>query len=133
MRFHLIITAALLAIFIAAGLDKASQAAEKSAITKAKGEYTVEELYAKKSELSGKKVSVRGKVVKFNAGIMGRNWVHLQDGSGKPGTNDITITTNQSAKMGDTVSATGVMAVNKDFGGGYNYEVIIEDAAISDK
>ncbi|MBI3755381.1 MAG: hypothetical protein HY265_04370 [Deltaproteobacteria bacterium] len=133
MRFHLIITAALLAVFVAAGMDKASQAAEKGAITKAKDGYTVEELYAKKKELSGKKVSIRGKVVKFNVGIMGRNWVHLQDGSGKPGTNDITITTNQSAKMGDTVSATGTMAVNKDFGGGYSYEVIIEDAAISDK
>ncbi|MBI5874437.1 MAG: hypothetical protein HZB81_01070 [Deltaproteobacteria bacterium] len=96
MRFHLIITAALLTVFVAAGMDKASQAAEKGAITKAKDGYTVEELYAKKKELSVKNVSVRGKVVKFNAGIMGRNWVHLQDGSGKPGTNDITITTNQN-------------------------------------
>lgn len=133
MRFNLIITAVFLAVFITTGLDKHSQAAEKGAITKAKDGYTVEELYAKKKELSGKKVSVRGKVVKFNGGIMGRNWAHLQDGSGKPGTDDITVTTNQSAKVGDIVSATGVMATNKDFGGGYSYEVIIEDAAISDK
>lgn len=133
MRLYLIIVAAFLAVFAIAGPNKYSQAAEKGATAKAKDGYTVEELYAKKKELSGKKVSVKGKVVKFNGGIMGRNWIHLQDGTGKPGTNDITITTNQNAKVGDTISATGTLATNKDFGGGYSYEVIIEEAAISAK
>lgn len=128
MKFYTSITVTLLAIFLVGGLHKTSHAAE---IKKAKGGYTVEELYVKKSELNGKKVAVRGKVVKFNSGIMGRNWIHLQDGSGKQGTNDITLTTNQSVKVGDTILATGNLAINKDFGGGYNYEVIVEEATLS--
>ena len=134
MKFYASIAVVLLFVFIAPGLAKTSQAAEKGAapaITKAKGGYTVEELYAKKDALKGKKVAVRGKVVKFNGDIMGRNWLHLQDGSGKQGANDITVTTNQNAKIGDTIIATGVMATNKDFGGGYSYEVILEDAAFT--
>ena len=134
MKFYASIAVVLLTVFVAPGLAKISQAAEKGAvpaITKAKGGHTVEELYAKKDELKGKKVAVRGKVVKFNGDIMGRNWLHLQDGSGKQGANDITVTTNQDAKIGDTIIATGVMATNKDFGGGYSYEVILEDAALT--
>ncbi len=133
MRLYLTITVAFLAIFIAAGLNKHSQAAEKGAITKAKGGYTVEELYAKKAALNGKKVVVRGKAVKFNAGIMGRNWLHLQDGSGKPGADDLTVTTNDNVKVGDIITVTGVIATNKDFGGGYSYEVVLEQATISAK
>jgi hypothetical protein len=109
------------------GLEKAV-AAEK--IQKAKGGYTVEELYAKKDKLNGKKVSVRGKVVKFSPGIMGRNWIHLQDGTGKQGTNDMTVTTNQTAAVGDTALVTGTLVTNKDFGAGYKYAVIIEDATV---
>lgn len=130
MRVYLSITALVAAIFIATGLNKDSLSAENGAITKAKSGYTVEELYAKKAELKGKKVAVRGKAVKFNAGIMGRNWIHLQDGSGKQGANDITVTTNQNAKVGDTILVTGVLATDKDFGGGYKYEVILEEAAL---
>src|SRR3990172_9486822 len=130
MRFHSIIAVAVFAILVVGGLEKISHAAEK-AITKAKDGHTVGELYAEKDKLNGKKVIVRGKVVKFNSGIMGKNWIHLQDGSGKQGTNDITITTNQSVKAGDTILATGNLAINKDFGGGYNYEVIVEEATLA--
>lgn len=125
MRFYSIVAGALLTILAAGG----SHAAEK-AITKAKGGYTVEEVYANKAKLNGKKVTVRGKVVKFSTGIMGRNWIHLQDGSGKQGTNDLTVTTQQSATIGDVVVVTGVAAAAKDFGGGYKYEVILEEATV---
>jgi len=132
MRVYLLsITALLLAVFISAGLNKDLLAAEKGAITKAKGGYTVEELYAKKAELNGKKVAVRGKAVKINTGISGKNWVHLQDGSGKQGTNDITVTTQQNAKVGDIILATGVLAADRDFGGAYRYEVILEEGALT--
>lgn len=129
MRFCSIFTLALLAVLAVSGLDKTSYAAEK-AITKAKGGYTVEELFAKKDKLSGKKVTVRGKVAKFSPGIMGKNWIHLQDGSGKQGTNDMTVTTNQTAAVGDIVLITGNLVTNKDFGAGYKYEVIIEEATV---
>lgn len=108
-----------------------AQSVKKGTIAKAKGGYTVEELYAKKAQLNGKKVSVRGKVVKVNPQIMGKNWLHLQDGTGKPGTNDITITTTQNANMGDLVLAACTMAVDKDFGAGYKYDVILENCTLS--
>jgi hypothetical protein len=72
-------------------------------------------------------------VVKFSAGIMGRDWVHLRDGSGAQdkGTNDITVTTGDQAAVGDVVVAKGVVRTDKDFGAGYAYPVIVEDAKLS--
>jgi hypothetical protein len=103
-------------------------------VTKAEGETgrTVAEIFAQKAELKGKTVAVRGKVVKFLSGIMGKNWIHLQDGSGKAedGTHDVTVTTSGSAAAGDLVVVRGAVGVDRDFGSGYFYGVIIEDAAI---
>jgi hypothetical protein len=94
---------------------------------------TVAEVYAQKGTLKEKAVTIRGKVVKFNPGIMGKNWVHLQDGSGKAdkGDNDITVTTQDMTSVGDTVLAKGTVRIDKDFGAGYAYPVIVEDAKLS--
>jgi hypothetical protein len=94
---------------------------------------TVAEVYAQKSSLKEKPVTIRGKVVKFNPGIMGKNWVHLQDGSGKADKqdNDITVTTQDMTAVGDTVVAKGTVRTDKDFGAGYAYPVIIEDAKLT--
>jgi hypothetical protein len=62
---------------------------------------------------------------------MGKNWIHLQDGSGKPGSNDLTVTTSGAAKTGDTVVVAGKLSVDKDFGYGYKYDVIVEDAQVT--
>ncbi len=104
-----------------------------SGITKAMGGKTVAEIYAGKAELAGKDVVVHGKVVKYNAQIMGKNWLHVQDGSGNAadGSNDITITTTVEAKVGDTVLITGPVTLDKDFGYGYKYALIIEDAKVT--
>jgi hypothetical protein len=102
-----------------------------SGITVAEGGQTVADIFAKKADLAGKTVKVRGKVVKFSSGIMGKNWIHLQDGTGAAGTNDLTVTTSVTAKMGDTVTASGLLVIDKDFGYGYAYDVIIEDAAVT--
>ncbi len=102
-----------------------------SGIKKPKGGKTVAEVYAEKDNLSGKEVIVRGKVVKFSRNIMGKNWIHLQDGTGDKGTNDLTITTSTMSKEGDTVLARGVLVTNKDFGSGYKYDLIIEDANVT--
>ena len=101
-----------------------------SGIKKAEGGKTVAEVYAEKSKLSGKQVKVRGKVVKYNASIMGKNWLHLRDGTGKEGSNDLLVTSSSPAKVGDTVLATGLVAVNKDFGANYKYPVMVEDAQV---
>lgn len=102
-----------------------------SGIAKADGGMTVAEVFAGKDGLAGKPVTFRGKVVKANNGIMGKNWIHVRDGSGSDGTNDITVTTTTAQpNVGDTVLVTGPVGLNKDFGMGYQYDVIIEDAQV---
>ncbi len=101
-----------------------------SGIKKAAGGKTVAEIYADKGKLNGQEVSVRGKVVKFNPMIMGRNWVHIRDGSGKEGSNDLLLTTSNNVKVGDTILATGTVATNKDFGANYKYAVMLENAKV---
>ncbi len=93
---------------------------------------TVAEIVTKAVELKDKSVKVSGKVVKFNAGIMGKNWVHLQDGTGAAAsnTNDILVTTDAQAKVGDVVTVTGTVRNDKDFGAGYSYKVMIEEAIL---
>jgi hypothetical protein len=96
------------------------------------GGTTVENIWAQRQALAGKAVVVRGKVVKFNGGILDRNWIHIQDGTGsaKDGTNDVLVTTQGSAKVGDIITVTGKVAVNQDFGSGYAYAVMIESATV---
>ncbi len=100
-------------------------------IAAAEGGETVGSLYERKTELAGQQVQVRGKVVKFTGGIMGKNWIHLRDGTGGEGSNDLTVTTAATAAVGDTVLVSGVTAVDKDFGYGYRYSLLLEDAAVT--
>jgi len=83
-------------------------------------------------ELKDKPVLVRGKVVKYNPDIMGKNWIHLRDGSGSEvnGTNDILVTSTNPAKIGDVVTVKGIIHTDKDFGAGYSYKVLIEEATL---
>lgn len=95
---------------------------------------TVAALYKEKASLAGQTIKVQGKVVKVNMGIMGRNWLHVQDGTGEAGkTNDLTVTSNEAAKVGDQVTVTGKVAVDKDFGSGYAYGLLLEEATIAVK
>jgi len=93
---------------------------------------TVAELWAAKG-VKDVPVSVRGKVVKFLPGIMGKNWLHVRDGSGtqQKGDNDLTVTTNDTVAVGDVVTVKGTVRRDKDFGAGYAYGCIIEDASVS--
>ena len=97
----------------------------------AKDGKTIEQVYAASAKLAGKSVKVRGKVVKYNPDILGKNWVHIQDGTGSPGSNDILVTTAGEAKRGDTVLVEGKVALHKDFGAGYKYSLLIEDAKVT--
>jgi hypothetical protein len=109
-----------------------AEAVDLSGIARAEGGKTIAEVFAGKDQLAGQKVVVRGKVVKANANIMGKNWLHVRDGSGAEGTNDLTVTTGSAIpNIGDTVVVTGPVALNKDFGMGYQYDVIIEDAEVT--
>jgi hypothetical protein len=102
-----------------------------SGIVKPEGGKTVNEIYLQRDSLSGKEVILRAKVVKFSPQIMGKNWLHVQDGSGEKGANDLTVTTAAAAKVGDTVLVKGALSTNKDFGLGYKYDLIIEDARVT--
>ena len=101
-----------------------------SKIVRPKGGKTVQEVYQEKDKLKGKAVTLRGKVVKYNEAILGKNWLHLRDGTGKDPTNDLTVTTQTKAKVGDTVLVEGNVSLDKDLGSGYRYDVILEDAKV---
>lgn len=93
--------------------------------------YTVTEVVTKAVALKDKPVVVNGKVVKYNAGIMGKNWIHLRDGTGTEASNDILVTTAAQAKLGDVLTVSGVVRNDKDFGAGYLYKVLIEEATLT--
>jgi hypothetical protein len=90
-------------------------------------------VYANKDSLAGQQISLRGKVVKYNANILGTNFLHIQDGTGSlaGGDNDLIVTTKTEVAVGDTVVATGTIVLDKDYGAGYSYPVLLEDAAIT--
>ena len=93
---------------------------------------TVAEVNARKADLKGKPVVLRGKVVKFTAGVLGKNWIHLRDGSGSAadGSDDILVTTLDETKIGDVVLVKGIVATDRDFGSGYSYKVLVEEATL---
>jgi len=103
-------------------------------IEKAAGENArnVGEVFAQAAELDKKKVTVHGQVVKISKNIMGKNWLHIQDGTGDPvkNTHDLVVTMAGEAAKGDVITVEGVVAANKDFGSGYKYDVIVEEAVI---
>jgi hypothetical protein len=96
------------------------------------GAISVADLAKKASSLEGTQVKVAGKVVKENDGIMGRNWIHIQDGTGSADdkSNDLLITTDDKSKVGDSIVAVGTVRTKQDFGSGYAYEVLVEKASV---
>lgn len=99
-------------------------------ISKEEGELSIADVFANKDEYSNKEFEIRGAVVKVNEQVMGKNWVHIQDGTGSSGNFDLTITTQENVKVGNQVIFKGKLTLEKDFGAGYFYEVIMEDAAL---
>ena len=111
--------------------SRAPVAVDLSNIKKADGGQTVAELFANKATLVGKEVVVRGRVVKFTPAVMGKNWIHMQDGTGSAGTNDLTVSTSATAAVGNTVLVRGKLSTDKDLGFGYQYDILIEDATVA--
>lgn len=87
----------------------------------------ISDLLENKKNYSGKTVRVTGKVAKYSPGIMGKNWIHIQDGSEYEGGFDLTITTDAQVSVGDTITFEGKIALDKDFGYGYTYPVLMEE------
>jgi hypothetical protein len=91
---------------------------------------TIEQIYAQKNNLAGKTIIVRGKVVKYNKQIMKKNWIHIQDGSGSSKNYDLVVTSDQTANVGDIITVKGTLSLDKNFGAGYFFPVIIENAEL---
>lgn len=100
-------------------------------LDKKEGITSIADVYKNQKELSGKQITVSGKVAKFNKNIMGKNWIHIQDGSDFKGNYDLTITSMDVTSVGEIVELTGMITLNKDFGAGYSYAVIMEEAKLS--
>jgi hypothetical protein len=101
---------------------------EKSdvSVEKVEGTVSIAEIYADPASFEGRTIRVRGEVTKFNPAIMDRNWAHLQDGTEFGGKFDLTLTSDESFKVGTIVTVEGVLALNMDFGYGYSYEILLE-------
>lgn len=124
MKIHSIALAGLIGIF---GVASFSAIGAEAKIQ------TVAAISKNKATLAGKTVRAEGKVVKVNNGIMDRNFVHVQDGTGEAGSNNLVVTSKQTAKVGDQVVISGTVVVNRDFGSGYSYPLLIEEATITPK
>ena len=96
----------------------------------ANGAIKLSEIFANKGNYSGKKVKVTGQVIKFSPEIMNKNWVHLQDGTEANGSFDLTITTMDSVAVGEVVTFEGVLVLDKDFGYGYKYDLLLEESKL---
>jgi hypothetical protein len=101
-------------------------------VTKATDGITLEELFQDKKKYNGKEVTIRGLVVKYNFNIMGKNWAHIQDGTSSENNYDLTVTTNDTLAQGIVGTFKGVIVLDKDFGAGYKYDVLMEDAKVSE-
>ncbi|MBW7847338.1 MAG: hypothetical protein H3C41_04550 [Bacteroidales bacterium] len=97
------------------------------------GGVRLQELLEDPNKFSGEKVKIRGQVTKFNSGIMGKNWVHIQDGTSFGEAFDLTITTNEMLTVGDVAVFEGLITLNKDLGSGYFFNVLMEDAKVSNQ
>jgi hypothetical protein len=117
------------------GHSGAVKSEQKSSITldKSADEVTISQIYANPKEFEGKEFEIRGIVTKVNKEIMGKNWVHLQDGTSNDGAFDLTITTQDLPKVNDEVTFKGTITLEKDFGAGYYYDVIMEEASSVNK
>jgi len=99
-------------------------------VDKADDGITIAELYANINSYAGKKVRVRGKVTNFAPAIMNKNWAHIQDGTNHNSEFDLTVTTVDMVNEEAVVTFEGIIGVDKDFGYGYFYKVIMEEAII---
>lgn len=94
----------------------------------AEGGIRIGDLFKEYQKYNGQKVRIRGEVTKFNGSIMGRNWIHFQDGTSHEGAYDLMVTSQKDVRVGDQVIFEGLISLDKDFGAGYFYPIIMEEA-----
>jgi hypothetical protein len=114
--------------------DSNTQSVEIGNVRKAQGPLgrQIGEVYGQRTQLAGKRVRVRGVVVKAVANVLNRTFVHLRDGSGsaEAKTHDLTAMLDNTPGVGDRILVEGTLAVDKDLGSGYQYRAILENASV---
>ena len=102
-------------------------------VPRAKGGVTVVEIHEKATELEGATVTLAGRVTKVTPAVLGKTWLHIQDGTGDAAakTNDIVVTTQAVPTVGEVVMLRGRLVRNRDLGSGYRYDVLVEDAELT--
>lgn len=92
----------------------------------------ISELFSNPAAFSDQTIIIKGQCVKVNRNIMGKNWVHLQDGSKDADNNnlDLTVSTMSEVEVGEIVVFEGKIVTNKDFGSGYRYDLMMEEATL---
>jgi len=103
---------------------------DKISVQKLKDGKSIGEIFGELNKLNGKNVKVRGKVMKYNPGIMGTNWIHIQDGTAFQNDFDLLVTSDTQVQLGQVITAEGKLVTNKDFGSGYTYKVLVENAKV---
>jgi hypothetical protein len=91
---------------------------------------SVEELIKNKEKYNNQTVRLKGEVSKYNPNIMNTNWIHIKDGTSFNGKSEVTATSTTEVKLGDTISIEGKVTLDKNFGSGYIYPILIENATI---
>jgi len=105
---------------------------ENLTIQPTQGCIALEDLFKNREQYNGKKVKVRGLVTKLSKQIMQKNWMHIQDGTVDGETFDLTVTSKDIVTEGNIATFEGIVALKKDFGSGYFYEIIMEEATPSE-
>lgn len=111
-----------------AAAQKPEKHASESPIVRKEGSITIAELVDNPTKYEGKKVQISGRCVKVNNAIMGRNWLHFVDGTRD--SYDLVITSDKALPEGHAVTMSAVVSLNKDFGAGYRYDIILEDGVL---
>ncbi|MEN8155440.1 MAG: DNA-binding protein [Bacteroidota bacterium] len=115
---------------VASQKSKSAEETVEISIDPAKGGITIAELYSNREKYANKVVKIRGKVTRYNEKIMGKNWIHLQDGSASQEKHDLTVTTQDMVKVGDVITMEGMIVLDRDFGAGYFYSIIMESGRV---
>jgi len=95
------------------------------------GQVTVADLFATRDDLAGKTVSLTARVIRVSSNIQGKNWIALADGTGSEPDNQVMAVTAETALLGDTVTATGILRSDHTVGMGHSFKVLLEDAVFS--
>lgn len=106
--------------------DKSSEAKPKD--YSREGSTKISELVNNPDKFDGKSIQLTGECTKINTNIMGKNWIHLKDGSQDD--YDLVITSELAVPVGHVVTLSGTVVLNKDFGAGYQYEILVENGEL---